>query len=166
MVPAVGNNLDLDQYFDGLNEDLHALALDDMVVVAEHSEVRSATWKILIEGGLEAYHFKVAHRNTIGPHFENNPSSYQVFGDHLRSVLPRTSLAKLPQQDRVVWISPQPLAADQIHLRLVTLAPKARVGEHEHWARNHAITQTTLTEDFVIGESIQACSASGTNDSM
>ena len=34
-----------------------------------------ANWKLLVEGGLEAYHFKVAHRNTIGPYFSDNQST-------------------------------------------------------------------------------------------
>ena len=193
VVPAVDADFDFAGHFDGLEDDLHGLALDQMGIAQEHSEVRNANWKILIEGGIEAYHFKVAHRNTIGPHFESNLSSYQCFGPHLRSVLPRTSMAKLPeeakqawrlrdhaniiyslfpncqllvQQDHVVWITMQPLAAGQTRLRLVTLAPQDRLDEAEHWRRNHMITQTTLTEDFVIGESIQSTANSGANESM
>ena len=40
-------------------------------------------WKLLVEVGLEAYHFKVAHRNTIGPFFTDNQSTYQAFGPHI-----------------------------------------------------------------------------------
>ena len=185
--------VDLNAYFEGLGHDLDALGIDQMAIAQEYSEVRRANWKVLIEGGLEAYHFKVAHRTTIGPHFENNLSSYQVFGPHLRSILPRTSMARLSpedkktwrlrdhaniiytlfptcqllvQQDHVVWITLQPLAAGETRLRLVTLAPADRLHEEEHWRRNHMITRTTLTEDFVIGESIQAGTISGANDSM
>ncbi len=147
--------------------------------------------EILVEGGVEAYHFKIAHRSTIGPYFEDNLSSYRTYGDHMRSVLPRTSLAALDpddratwrlrdhanilynlfpssqllvQQDHVVWIRANPLSAGATELRIVTLAPPS--DDPEHWARNHAITTTTLDEDFVIGESIQSTAASGANNEM
>ncbi|MEO1602296.1 MAG: SRPBCC family protein [Pseudomonadota bacterium] len=176
-----------------LVEDFTQLGLEDMVIAVEHEERRAANWKILIEGGIEAYHFRVAHRATIGPYFENNLSSYARLGPHLRSVLPRTTLAELPdddrdawrlrdhanilytlfplgqflvQQDHVVWIAPVPVAADRTDLRLATLVPKARADDTVHWERNHAITRRTLAEDFDLAESIQAGLTSGANDEL
>ena len=193
VVAAHDAEANLDEYFSGIESDLERLGIQNMVIARESIEERTANWKILVEGGIEAYHFKVAHRTTIGPHFENNLSSYQTFGDHLRSVLPRTSMSKLDessksdwrlrdhaniiytlfptcqllvQQDHIVWITLQPLSAGSTRLRLITLVPKDREGEEEHWKRNHTITLTTLTEDFDIGESIQASATSGANDDM
>ena len=60
----------------------------------------------------------------------------------------------------------EPLAAGQTRLRLVTLAPQDELANTAHWKTNHGITKTTLTEDFVIGESIQSNVAAGANDSM
>ena len=53
---------------------------------------RAANWKILFEGGLESYHFRIAHKDTIGPFFQDNLSSYRTFGPHIRSILPRARL--------------------------------------------------------------------------
>lgn len=185
--------LDMASYFEDLAEDLSALGIDDMVIAAEHSEIRDANWKILVEGGIEAYHFKVAHRTTIGPHFEDNLSSYRTFGPHMRSILPRTSLSKLQaearetwrlrdhanvlytlfpssqllvQQDHIVWIKQTPLAPDRTALRLATLVPQSQAGNTEHWQRNHEITRVTLEEDFAIGESMQGTATSGANSNM
>ena len=193
VVPLADHAVALDEYFAGLETDLADLQIDQMAIAQEHTEVRAANWKILIEGGLEAYHFAVAHRNTIGPYFERNLSSYQAFGTHLRSVLPRTSLAQLGpsakhewrlrdhaniiyslfptcqllvQQDHIVWISMRPLSAASTELRLVTLAPESELHNQDHWQRNHGITRATLTEDFAIGESIQSNACSGANASM
>lgn len=154
---------------------------------------RSSSGKIAVEGGLEAYHFRVAHRDTIGPHFEGNLSSYCCFGPHLRSILPRKSLAKLSDtsrqkwclrdhanvlftlfpsdqllvmQDHIVWISQEPQAAGKTRLRLCTLVPRDAAEDKEHWSRNHRITMMTLDEDFEIGESIQAGIDSGANSNM
>ena len=141
---------DIETYFEGLSEDLSALGLDTMKIAADDTTVRNANWKILVEGGIEAYHFRVAHKNTIGPHFEDNLSSYQSFGPHMRAVLARTSMAELTDgersdwrirdhanvlytlfptsqllvmQDHIAWISSEPLSAFETKLRIVTLAP-------------------------------------------
>lgn len=173
-----------------LLKDLEGLAMAEMTVAAETERVWPVNWKILVEGGIEAYHFKVAHKSTIGPFFEDNLSTYQSFSPHLRSVLPRATLKDLRetepgtwrlrdhanilytlfpncqllvQQDHIVWISSEPLAAGRTKLRIATLAPTT--GEHggntAYWQRNHQITTTTLDEDFHIGASIQQQLESG-----
>ncbi len=193
VLPAENVQLDLDVYLEGIDDDLESLSIDQMAIAECHTETRKANWKILVEGGIEAYHFRVAHRTTIGPHFENNLSSYRQFGPHLRSILPRTSMADLGseahdkwrlrdhanvlytvfptsqllvQQDHIVWISQEPISVGETRLRLATLVPQCRLADEAHWKRNHAITTATLLEDFDIGESIQAGVGSGANDSM
>ena len=84
-----GSPFDLDELLGGLQEDLEWLAAEQLEIKATETSERRANWKILVEGGLEAYHFRVVHRKTVGPHLANNLSSYQCFGDNLRSVLPR-----------------------------------------------------------------------------
>ena len=69
----------IDRWFDGIAEDMDALGIADMAIAAEDTALHKANWKILVEGGIEAYHFRVAHRHTIGPHFEDNLSTYQMF---------------------------------------------------------------------------------------
>ncbi|MGC6472504.1 MAG: aromatic ring-hydroxylating oxygenase subunit alpha [Parvibaculales bacterium] len=182
--------IDFAAAFDGLAGDLTALGMADMAIVHETQELRRTNWKILVEGGIEAYHFKVAHRATIGPYFEDNLSSYRCFGPHMRSILARSSLTELTpetrqnwrlrdhanvlytlfpasqllvQQDHIVWVSQQPVAAGETRLRLATLVPQDQAADTAHWERNHAITLTTLSEDFAIGESIYANLDSGAN---
>lgn len=145
------SSFDFLPYFASLFEELDALGMADMHIAAEDQFDCAANWKIIVEGGLEAYHFRTAHRATIAPYFEDNLSTYQAFDYHIRSVLPRTSLAELPdasrsqwrlrdhanliytlfpttqflvQQDHIIWISSQPLSADRTLLKLATLAPR------------------------------------------
>lgn len=149
------------------------------------TEVRdlAVNWKILVEGGIEAYHFKVAHRATIAPLFLDNLSSYQQFGPHLRSVLPRTTMTELDadardgwslrahanliytlmgnaqflvQEDHVVRTVFEPLAADRTRLHLSTLVPVDHPAPEHYWQRHHDFTLRTLDEDFALGEGIQA----------
>ena len=190
MVLSDDADVDIDTYFESIAQDASALGLDDLAIAADQSSVHQCNWKILVEGGIESYHFKVAHRKTIGPYFEDNLSTYQMLGSHMRSVLMRSNMHTLSssdrstwrlrdhaniiytffpltqllvQQDHVVWINSNPIGPDQTELRLVTLAPKAKLNEEAYWAKNHAITTTTLAEDFAIGESIQSGLSSGAN---
>lgn len=184
-------SFDFDAYYAPIAAEAEGLDLANMAIAYEEKKVHNSNWKILVEGGIESYHFKVAHRKTIGPYFEDNLSSYQMLGDHMRSVLMRSSMhvlrdqptdqwrlrdhaniiytffpttQLLVQKDHVVWINSRPVSAGQTELRLATLAPKSRLAEEAYWEKNHQITSTTLNEDFVIGESIQNGFASGAND--
>lgn len=186
-------SIDLNTHLTEIGSELEALGMDEMVVVHQDIPVHNANWKILVEGGIEAYHFKVAHRTTIGPYFEDNLSSYRMLGAHMRSILMRTSMVQLSpetraewrlrdhaqilytlfpntallvQSDHIAWINQEALSAGRTRARLSTLVPKTEAHKIEHWARNHQITRTTLDEDFIIGESIQASLASGANDNM
>ena len=185
--------VDFDCHFALIADEAESLDLANMAIAHEEKNTHQSNWKILVEGGIESYHFKVAHRKTIGPFFEDNLSSYQVLGDHMRSVLMRSSMHELKslpkeqwrlrdhaniiytffpttqllvQQDHVVWINSRPLSATDTELRLVTLVPQSRLHETAHWEKNHQITAATLNEDFAIGESIQAGFATRANDFM
>ncbi|MDJ0940006.1 MAG: SRPBCC family protein [Woeseiaceae bacterium] len=186
----------VDDYLAGLAGDLERFDAGQYQLVHMDEEVCSANWKILVEGGIEAYHFRVAHRDTIAPHFLDNLSSYESFGPHMRSIMAKRSLAELPEQpvddwrlrdhaqvlysifpinqflvqsDHFAWIQLEPISATSTRIRLSTLAPSDRVESDDdmaHWAKNHAITSKTLAEDFDIGESIQAGLESGANEHL
>lgn len=184
---------DVETFIGELSDELEALHLDQMFVTHQDVPIHKANWKILVEGGIEAYHFKVAHRTTIGPHFEDNLSTYRMVGPHMRSILMRTSMAKLSpetraswrlrdhaqvlytlfpgssllvQSDHISWIQSEPIGPSETRLRVSTVAPKSEADRADHWKRNHEITRTTLDEDFEIGESIQSTLSSGANTDM
>lgn len=186
-------HVDIDTFIGKLGAELEALRIDEMFAVHQDAPVHNANWKLLVEGGIEAYHFKVAHRKSIGPHFEDNLSTYRMFRPHMRSILMRTSMSQLsPEtrdgwrlrdhaqvlytlfpstsllvlQDHIAWLQSEPISPSQTRIRLTTLAPKAEAEKADHWKRNHEITSVTLDEDFVIGESIQSGIASGANSDM
>lgn len=174
---------DVDGWLAGLTEDFAGLDLGRHRVFASEELDLDVNWKILVEGGIEAYHFRVAHRKTIAPLFLDNLSSYRSFGPHLRSILPRSTLPELApearsdwairananivyslmptsqflvQEDHVVWISQRPVAADRTVIRLAMLVPEDSEAPDSYWQSNHEFTMRTLREDFDLGESIQA----------
>ncbi len=184
---------ELTDFLGTFDEELAWAGIENLVVHRTDVQQRRCNWKILVEGGIEAYHFRVAHRKTIAPLFNDNLSSYQCLGPHMRSVLPRASITELPgsdpaqwnirehcnvllnafpsssflvQSDHVIWIAMNPLAADLSEVRMVTLKPKDSGQPDSYWDKNHALTVTTLNEDFDIGESIQSGLLSGANSML
>lgn len=193
--PDASDIPDIRQWFGTLAPDLDWLDLGGHRIAAETNLEIAANWKTLAEGGIEAYHFRVAHKETIAPYFTDNLSTYRMFGSHMRSVLPRVTMPELHetpetewqirrdanllytlvpttqllvQQDHVVWIHMTPRSEGQTTVRMVTLVPADEPDTEEmqaHWDRNHQITLATLGEDFELGEEIQAGFASRGNPS-
>lgn len=190
VMPIGHENYDIDNFLSGLADDLGWINTAGLKLKFCDEQLRHANWKFIAEGGLEAYHFRVAHRHTIAGLFNDNLSSYQTFGYHIRSVLPRATIADLRnqpreqwdirahtnllytlfpttsllvQQDHVVWIQSEPVNAQTTRLRLATLAPGDSSKPDDYWQKNHEFTLTTLNEDFAIAESIQDGVQSGAN---
>lgn len=193
--PEASDIPDIDVWLCGLGEDFAWLDLaNHRIAVSEEIEI-AANWKLLVEDGIEAYHFRVAHKNTIAPYFPDNLSTYRLFGPHIRSVLPRTTMTDLRdvpeedwrirrdanllyvltpnvqllvQQDHIVWIHAEPVSEGATKLRLMTLVPRDSPATEEmdaHWRKNHQITHVTLMEDFDLGEEVQSGFASRGNPS-
>jgi phenylpropionate dioxygenase-like ring-hydroxylating dioxygenase large terminal subunit len=109
-----------------LAAELDALGSSDSSVFASESRDWNANWKLIVDGGLESYHFKIAHRGTIAAFFPDNVSTYEFIGDHIRSVLPRSSILGLAEQPQSAWDIRQ-----HTHL-LYSIAPNASVLVQEH----------------------------------
>ena len=60
-------------------------------------------WKLLIDGGLEGYHFKIAHAKTIGPYFLDNLSINMPNKLHSSVVYPKRAMKKLKDQPKSEW---------------------------------------------------------------
>ena len=148
--PGSADAPNVEGFLDGLAPDMAWLDAGNVKIVHQDIVERAANWKILYEGGLEAYHFRIAHKDTIGKYFQDNLSSYRMFGRHIRSILPRSDLDSemelpeesrslrsaanilytilpsaqlLAQKDHISWLQVEPLAVDRSRLRISTLAP-------------------------------------------
>ena len=86
-----------------VTDEISGLLAGPSVVFAKSSRVWKANWKILVDGGLESYHFRIAHRKTIGDAFPDNTSTFEFVGDHVRTVLPKRSIQALADQPRDDW---------------------------------------------------------------
>ena len=180
----------LASYLGDMDAELAWAGTESLEVSQTDVQTRQCNWKFLVEGGIESYHFRVAHRNTIAKLFNDNLSSYQCFGPHMRSVLPRATITELAdkpkaewrirehsnllynvfpsasflvQSDHVIWISMEPVSVGCSEVRMTTLKPRDSEMPEIYWQKNHAFTVLTLNEDFDIAESIHSGLASGAN---
>lgn len=195
-VQLEGDSLDaLPSFLGPLADDLEGLDLGAHVPFATSLQQRRVNWKVLVEGGLESYHFKVAHRDTVGKLFRDNLSTYRAEGPHLRSILARNTLGELEdaprdtwrirevtnllytlmptfqllvQSDHVIAIQHDPVAHDETRLRLTTMVPGSEDTKERrpYWQANHDFTIQTLDEDFELGEGIQRSLPFGANGSL
>ena len=139
----------LDEGTQTMLEELEWLRCPESLVFESETRVWNTNWKLIVDGGLESYHFKIAHRDTIAGFFPDNVSTYRYFGDHVRSVLPRLSVLELENLPESEWdirqhthilysfapnasilaqerhvdlILSDPVAVDQTRLELMTVA--------------------------------------------
>ena len=100
--PAV-SELELDAPTIQILEELEGLLGPKPTAFATAAHTWRTNWKLVTEGGLESYHFRIAHRNTIASLFGDTDSSYELIGNHVRSVVPRRSLIELEDLPREQW---------------------------------------------------------------
>jgi phenylpropionate dioxygenase-like ring-hydroxylating dioxygenase large terminal subunit len=190
-----GADPDFDAMFPAaLLEELVSLGSEEAIVFDTSARVWKANWKLAVDGGLESYHFKIAHRDTIAGFFVDNGSTFELVGDHIRSVLPRTSLLGLAdepesewrirththlvyslfpnaslliQEDHMVLVIMTPLSIDETRIEISSLVPSSHHSTdraQRHWRANHDFTVVTLDEDFAMAEQIQRGAHSGANE--
>ena len=101
------SEFELEAFLGEMDQALEWAGTRELVLHQADTQIRQCNWKILVEGGIEAYHFRVAHRKTIAPLFNDNLSSYECLGPqpglHIRSILPRSSITELQGLDRADW---------------------------------------------------------------
>ena len=90
-------------------------------IYASTARTWKANWKIVVEGGIESYHFKVAHKDTIASFFTDTQSTWQRIGAHMRSVPPKRSVVELEGTPQADWD-----IREHTHL-LYTLHPNALI---------------------------------------
>ncbi|MCB9746049.1 MAG: Rieske 2Fe-2S domain-containing protein [Alphaproteobacteria bacterium] len=166
-----------------LVQELEGLLGPAPTLYARTARTWAANWKLIVEGGIESYHFRIAHKDSIAPYFEDTRSTWARLGAHLRSVLPRRSVAALAELPEDQWrirehthlvytlhpnamlllqrahfdlVLLRPLAVDRTQVEVWTLGPSPASPEQQGYLeKNHAISVRTLDEDFVLAEQIQ-----------
>lgn len=164
---------ELDEPTRAVVAELEWLGSAESIVCESETRVWKANWKLIVDGGLESYHFKIAHRNTIAGFFPDNVSTFEFLGDHIRSILPRSSILTLAAQPESSWdirqhthmlysIAPNasilvqerhfelilmtPLSADLTRVEIATVAPIPTSGERSEKAKAYLAANHAFTK--------------------
>ena len=130
--------------------DLEWLAMDKLYMFASSTNTWRANWKLIAEGGLETYHFRFAHSESIAPFFLDNVAVADFFDLHTRTILPFANIGELEQKpeaewslrdsshilyslfpmgsflvesDHVVWVQSRPIGVAETEITVATLVP-------------------------------------------
>ncbi|MBV8249297.1 MAG: aromatic ring-hydroxylating dioxygenase subunit alpha [Comamonas sp.] len=187
------SDLDPAAMLEPLISDLAGLAgMQTPQAFAPRSYEVEANWKLLVDGIFEAYHFKVAHRQTIAAMFAGNVQLVDEAGLHRRLYLIKSNFAReqpgpedfeprrygnltyfffpnnlvLVQPDHAQFSCIEPLSPTRSRIHEITLIPEAPASEKAvmHWQANVDLYRRTLAEDYALAESIQQGLASGANE--
>lgn len=101
--PDLKGSIDIDQWL----EEVYAMTenFDFGAFYPYHftSGDLDCNWKLLVDGGLEGYHFKIAHAKTIGPYFLDNMSIPTDNKTHSSIIFPKRAMKKLKDQPASEW---------------------------------------------------------------
>ncbi len=177
------NDASLEAFFAPLSE-LESFSLGTHASLFPYERQIAADWKIVLELGLEAYHVRKTHAQTIYKRiFFGNRSLVDHLDPHIRIVFPTTNIKELRTLPKEKWnirnyayvgyllfpnttilIEPDhamrmtvfPTKAQMSTARITTLTPEYPADERA-WSNarhNKDLLDLTLSEDFAMGESI------------
>ncbi len=177
------------------SDDLRTMGFDACQAYAPREIEIACNWKLVIEGSSEAYHFKIAHRQSIAPLFADNAQIIDEHGLNRRMFIVRESLRQfsgtaeslnelrqhgnllyfffpltmiLVQPDHAQVTRIEPITPERTRIIDIALIPPGRLDERarEYWDRNVDLYRRTLGEDFSMMESIQTGLRSGANGAL
>lgn len=189
-MPDANHDFDFKTFWQPLADELDHYHIQDMVSYGEETSLWAGNWKLFVEGGIESYHFNVAHAKTIASFFHNNASLCDALLPHFRMLIPKANIGDLKQQPKSQWrlqgythmvyqLFPmcalliqedhiamfimKPVAVDQTEVTFKMLIPRDSYQQkpESYWQLNHKITRDALHEDFAMAEAIQRGISSG-----
>lgn len=183
--------LDVDALLEGLAPEIENYDLAEYTHFRTYDSEWNLNWKLGIDTFLESYHFGVLHKQSIHPILHSNVGAFDAFGENLRLLFARRSIAMLKDQPEAEWDLPKHLASvyilfpntvlvrqgehvelwhasprgvDAVQFRVTLLIPEPAATEaaEAHWTKNLALLLKTVEEeDFPVGEGIQQSFKSG-----
>ena len=152
-------------------------------------------WKLLVDGGLEGYHFKIAHSETIGPYFLDNMSIPMPNKRHSSIVFPKRAMKKvfdnidsdwnyrkvantllhlfpntiiLIEPDHLMVVTFFPIDEHTTHYEAFMLLPEEPLTDEKkkYWDLNGEIFWNAINEDNEMAELQQKTFSKYSNTSM
>ena len=185
VVPAPGPEYDFSSFLGAIGEDLESFGLGSHSLYDEREIGVAANWKVIVEGGLETYHVRHAHKSTIASMFADNVAvadrfdpharlyftkrvakdllgadlrgkSVRDYGNPLYYIFPNLIILVQPDHATVMTVFPQGTDACVIHGGALIPQPADSEKARLHWDRNVKIFWDALDEDFQMAQAIQS----------
>lgn len=101
--PDLKGKYDIDQWLEEVYAITEGFDFGALIPYHHKSESLACNWKLLVDGALEGYHFKIAHAKTIGPYFLDNMSVNMENKLHSTIVFPKRAMEKMKDQSPAEW---------------------------------------------------------------
>jgi phenylpropionate dioxygenase-like ring-hydroxylating dioxygenase large terminal subunit len=93
------DDLNISEYLGPLANELEMMGFGRHVGYGRREFQIRSNWKLIVDGSLEDYHFKILHKETSAPLFVDTAQVVELFGSHLRIFLPKTTLLDVSDED-------------------------------------------------------------------
>ncbi|NKI32942.1 aromatic ring-hydroxylating oxygenase subunit alpha [Croceivirga thetidis] len=101
--PELKGKFDIDDWLSEVYSITEDFEFGDLYPYHFTSETLDCNWKLVVDGALEGYHFKIAHANTIGKYFLDNLSLNMENKLHSTIVFPKRALEKMKELPETEW---------------------------------------------------------------
>ncbi|MEM6802919.1 MAG: SRPBCC family protein [Bacteroidota bacterium] len=101
--PELKDTYDIDEYLQEVKYITEGFEFGDLIPYYPTNNELACNWKLLVDGGLEGYHFKIAHAKTIGPYFLDNMTLNTKNKFHSSVVFPKRAMKKLKEIPQTDW---------------------------------------------------------------
>ena len=184
--------VDIDAWLAPMAEQLQGLDLGGHHMFRKWELCKNMSWRLLLEGFQESYHFCHAHRETACSAYLDNQSVHLNFNPHVRHAVPLPKIEELRgtapetwdyrpyfltqnylfpanfvqvQTDHVYIHTVIPTGVDSCIFQCMMLTPQEPVSEKalRYYTKNFDLIRIVFNEDFEIGEGIQKGLNTGAN---
>ena len=101
--PDFRGKYDIDQWLKEVNGITEAFDFGDLIPYRQQQGDLPCNWKLIVDGALEGYHFKIAHAKTIGPYFLDNMTLNTANKLHSTVIFPKKAMKKMKEQPTDEW---------------------------------------------------------------
>jgi len=102
--PVLKGKFDIDQWLQEVFEITEGFEFGALHPYYFTREKLDCNWKLVVDGALEGYHFKIAHAKTIGPYFLDNMSINTENKLHSAIIFPKRALKKMKDLPPSKWM--------------------------------------------------------------
>ncbi|WP_299458777.1 SRPBCC family protein [uncultured Microscilla sp.] len=101
--PGLKGKFNWDNFLKEVYNVYQTFGLDTHVPYKSETRTVAGNWKLVIDSGLEAYHFKIAHAKTIGSYFVDNAGVNYHNKLHSSIIFPKKSITRIKNTPRESW---------------------------------------------------------------